>query len=122
MPIRLDSLPIPDPHAVKPTQDVTISLPMHSTGNANTMATIRYSIDPSNNICFPGGAKVVTTGPFVVPVPPGVVNDDVMTLTKCPAGGTSVVLLPIGLDVQECDAAGLPIGIPDHRNVMVQIL
>ena len=122
MPIRLDSLPVPDPHDVTLPDSVTVSLVLHSTGNANTMATIAYSIDPTNNVFFSsagGPTKLITAGPFVVPVPPGVVNDDSLPLVR--GAGTPVVLVPIGLEVQEVDAAGLPLGTPQHRNVMVQI-
>ena len=122
MPIRLDALPLPTPGAMTLPNSLTVSLPMHSTGTADTRAFIRYSIDPNNDACFTGGTKVVTSAVFIVPVPPGVVHVDMLSLVRCSGSGFMPVNLPIVLEVQECDAAGSPIGIPDRPNVTVQIL
>lgn len=123
MPIALDSLPTLDPSAVRLPGSVTVSSVMRSTGTANTRATIAYSIDAANDVFIEdGGAstKAVIRGPFAVPVAPGVVRDDILPLAR--GGGSPRALVPIALAVQECDAAGAPIGAAQHRNVVVQIL
>ena len=123
MPIGLDSLPIPDPHAVTLPGPVIISLVMHSTGTANTLATTTYSIDPASDVFMvgPGGpAKSMVAGPFIVPVPPGLVHDDTLPLLR--GAGEPRALVPVALEIQERDADGTPIGAPMHRNVVIQIL
>ena len=123
MPIALDSLPAPDPRAVTLPGSVTISIVMHATGTANTQATITYSIDAVNDVFIVDNSAPVKTlvkGPFAVPVPPGLGRDDVLPLVR--AGGSPRALVPIALTVQECDAAGAPIGAAQNRIVVVQIL
>jgi hypothetical protein len=123
MPIALDSLPIPDPHAVTLPGSVTISVVMHSTGTANTMATVTYSIDPASDVFMAGAggpSKAMAAGPFIVPVPPGLVHDDTLPLVR--GAGEARALVPIALEVQERDADGAPAGAAMHRNVVIQIL
>lgn len=122
MPIRIDSFPVPDPHSIVRPDTVTISLPLHSTGNSNTFALFTYSIDPSNDTFFAvagGVAKSVVMGPSIIPVPPGVVNDDALPLVR--GAGAPMVVVTIGVSIQECDPTGIPIDAPQHRNTAVQV-
>ncbi len=123
MPIALDLLPTPDPRAVRLPGLVTVSIVMHSTGMTNTQATITYSIDAASDVFILDNgapAKAVVRGPFAVPVPPGLGRDDDLSLTR--SVGSPRALVPIALAIQECDAAGAPIGAAQNRDVVVQIL
>jgi hypothetical protein len=119
MPIGLDTLPSASPTPLALPGSVTVRLTMHSTGNADTSARITYSIDPGNDVFFATSTKAVTIGPFPVPVAPGRTNNDVLGLVRGP--GTHVTLVFIDMDVQEVDAAGTPVGVPQPRSVMIQV-